>query len=73
MIVKRLIPGQDLKRSLEDIRVVNDLESGIITCMVGSLNSATLRMANGHEKNFYGLLEIVSARGTMACNGIHDH
>jgi uncharacterized protein len=41
--------------------------------MVGSSNSATLRMANGNEKNFHGPLEIVSATGTMACNGIHVH
>jgi len=73
MIVKRLIPGQDLKRSLEDIRDTNNLKSGIIICMVGSLNHAVLRMADGGKKIINGPLEIVSAMGTIATDGVHVH
>jgi hypothetical protein len=73
MIVKRLIPGQDLKNSLEDIQDENGLKSGVILCMVGSLNKAALRMANGTKKIIDGPLEIVSATGTMATGGVHVH
>ncbi|BDZ66936.1 PPC domain-containing DNA-binding protein [Methanobacterium ferruginis] len=73
MIVKRLIPGQDLKKALEDIKDTNDLKSGIIICMVGSLNHAVLRMADGAKKIINGPLEIVSATGTIATNGVHVH
>ncbi len=69
MIVKRLIPGQDLKGSLEDIQDRNNLKSGIIICMVGSLDKAVLRMADGNKNVLVGPLEIVSATGTLAING----
>ncbi len=73
MIVKRLLPGLDLKTSLVDIRDKNGLKSGIIICMVGSLDQAILRMANEYKKTINGPLEIVSATGTIATNGIHVH
>ncbi|HHT18447.1 MAG: DUF296 domain-containing protein [Euryarchaeota archaeon] len=73
MIVKRLIPGQDLKGSLEDIRDRNNLKSGIIICMVGSLDKAVLRMSDGTKNIISGPLEIVSATGTLAINGVHIH
>ncbi len=73
MIVKRLVPGQDLKKSLENIRDDHGLKSGVILCLVGSLDEAVLRMADGDKKTFKGPLEIVSATGTIATNGIHLH
>lgn len=73
MIVKRLIPGQDLKRSLEAIRDNEGLKSGVIISMVGSLNKTVLRMANGDIKTISGPLEIVSATGTIAIDGVHIH
>lgn len=73
MIVRRLAPGQDLKKALEDIRDDEDLKSGIILCMVGSLQDAVLRMADGRAKVFKGPLELVSATGTLATNGVHIH
>lgn len=73
MIVKRLIPGQDLKSSLEDIRDKNGLKSGVIICMVGSLDQTVLRMSDGNKKAINGPLEIVSVTGTIATDGIHVH
>ncbi|EKQ52578.1 MAG: putative DNA-binding protein [Methanobacterium sp. Maddingley MBC34] len=73
MIVKRLVPGQDLKKSLEEIRDKYGLKSGVILCLVGSLDEAVLRTANGNKKTIKGPLEIVSATGTIATNGIHLH
>ncbi len=73
MIVSRMIPGDDLKRGLEDFIDLNGFKSGIIVCMVGSLDGAVLRMSNGHNKNFKGLFEIVSGMGTISTDGIHIH
>jgi predicted DNA-binding protein with PD1-like motif len=73
MIVKRLHPGQDLKGSLLQIRDIEGLKSGVVVCMVGSLNGAVLRMADGNKKAIKGPLEIVSATGTIATNGVHLH
>ncbi|NYB51845.1 MAG: DUF296 domain-containing protein [Methanobacteriaceae archaeon] len=73
MIVKRLIPGKDLKKSLEEIRAQNDFKSGVIICMVGSLDNTFLRMADETKKLIKGPLEIVSATGTLATNGVHVH
>ncbi len=73
MIVSRLMPGDDLKGVLEDIADLDEFKSGIIVCMVGSLNDAVLRMSNGNIKKFEGLFEIVSVVGTISLNGIHVH
>ena len=73
MIVKRLVPGQDLKQSLGEIRDNHGLKSGVVLCLVGSLDEAVLRMADGNKKTIKGPLEIVSATGTIATNGIHLH
>lgn len=73
MIISRLNPDEDLKKGIIDIIKQNKIKSGIILCIVGSLNSATLRMANSKIKTFKGPFEIVSAEGTLTENGIHVH
>jgi len=73
MIVKRLHPGQDLKGSLLQIRDSEGLKSGVVLSMVGSLDGAVLRMADGNKKTIKGPLEIVSSTGTLATNGVHLH
>ncbi|MDO5836125.1 MAG: DNA-binding protein [Methanobacterium sp.] len=73
MIVKRLHPGQDLKGSLLQLRDSEGLRSGVVLSMVGSLDGAVLRMADGNKKAIKGPLEIVSATGTIAVNGVHLH
>jgi uncharacterized protein len=73
MIISRLKPGEDLKKGIENIIKQNKVKSGVIICIVGSLVSATLRMANETLKTFDGPFEIVSADGTIAENGIHVH
>lgn len=73
MIISRLKSGEDLKKGIINLIKQNGLKSGIIICIVGSLNSATLRMANETIKTFEGPFEIVSAEGTISINGIHIH
>ena len=73
MIISRLKPHEDLKKGIINISKQNRVKSGIIICMVGSLNYATLRMADGNYKTFKGPFEIVSAEGTISADGVHVH
>lgn len=73
MIISRLKPHEDLKKGIINILKHEKIKSGIIICIVGSLNSATLRMANGDIKMFEGPFEIVSAEGTVSVDGVHVH
>ena len=73
MIISRLKPQEDLKKGIINISEQNGIKSGIIICIVGSLNSATLRMADGNYKTFEGPFEIVSAEGTISADGVHIH
>jgi predicted DNA-binding protein with PD1-like motif len=73
MIISRLKAGEDLKKSIIDLLKREEIKSCVIICIVGSLNSATLRMANGSIKTFKGPFEIVSAEGTISTDGIHIH
>lgn len=65
MIVSRLIPGQDLKRGIEDTVKNEALNSGIIICIIGSLNKAVLRMSNLDKRVFHGNFEIVSLKAKI--------
>ena len=73
MIASRLKPGQDLKKGIEDIIKNENLKSGVIISIVGSLNVAVFRMADGSNKLFKGPFEIVSAEGTISMDGVHVH
>jgi hypothetical protein len=73
MIISRLKPQKDLKNGIINISQQEKIKSGIIICIVGSLDSATLRMANGNIKSFKGPFEIVSAEGTVSSDGVHVH
>ncbi len=73
MIISRIKPHEDLKKGIISLLKQKEIKSGVIICIVGSLNSATLRMANGNVKTFEGPFEIVSAEGTLSSDGIHVH
>ncbi len=70
----RLKPEQDLKKSLKNFVVANNIEAGFILTAVGSLQQATIRFANQNESNvLLDKFEIVSLVGTLSVNGIHLH
>lgn len=73
MIVFRLLPGQDLKIDLKNFSDKSGVKSGIIVCLVGSINNAVLRMSNGDKRVFEGPFEIVSSEGTISQDGVHVH
>jgi len=70
----RLKPNQDLKESLKNFVISNNIEAGFILTTVGSLKQATLRFANQNDsKVLHDKFEIVSLVGTLSTHGIHLH
>lgn len=70
----RLQPSQDLKISIKNYVRENQIKAGVILSCVGSLNCATLRMADENiPKVFAGKFEIVSLVGTLSSYGCHLH
>jgi len=49
MIASRILPGQDLKKGIQEILKNQNLKSGFIISIVGSLNVAVLRTADGKD------------------------
>lgn len=73
-MVFRLHPGDDLKESLQAIVRDNHIDAAYVAACVGSLNQASLRLANRDATtNFEGPFEIVSLTGTISHNGSHLH
>lgn len=70
----RLKPGQDLRTELERFTKTMHLQAAYIITGVGSLNFATLRLANeSNNTRFEGKFEIVSLVGTLTPDGPHLH
>ncbi|MBT2556247.1 DNA-binding protein [Hymenobacter sp. ISL-91] len=70
----RLKPGQDLRRELLAFAQAHNLRAACILTGVGSLTTATLRLANQEGPTVYqGHFEIVSLVGTLSVNGSHLH
>jgi hypothetical protein len=70
----RLKPGQDLKTELLAFVQEHQLQAACILTCVGSLQKATLRLANQSDYNMYEKkMEIVSLVGTLALEGSHLH
>jgi uncharacterized protein len=72
--VLRLAPGQDLRQELQAYAQAHGLRAvSILTC-VGSLTTATLRLANQEGPTVrHGHFEIVSLVGTVSVSGSHLH
>lgn len=72
--VFRLMPGSDLKQSIQDYVNENEIKAGWIVTCAGSLTRYQLRFANQtapHSDS--GHFEIVSLTGTLSTNGSHLH
>ena len=70
----RLKPEQDLKKSLKNFVINNNIQAGFILTAVGSLQQVTIRFANQNEsKVLFDKFEIVSLVGTVSVNGVHLH
>lgn len=70
----RLRPGQDLRLEIEKFAKAKRLKAGFIITTVGSLEKASLRLADqSNSTSFDGKFEIVSLVGTIAPDGVHLH
>ncbi len=70
----RLKPGQDLRTQLEQFTKEQKLQSGFIITAVGSLQKASLRLANKSDAiTWEDKFEIVSLVGTLSQDGPHLH
>lgn len=70
----RLRPGQDVRRELLAFAELHQLKAACILTGVGSLTTATLRLANQEGPTVYhGHFEVVSLVGTLAVGGSHLH
>jgi uncharacterized protein len=70
----RLLPGQDLKQSIDSFVRVHNIQAGWIATCVGSLTEYQIRLAN-QDKGYAdkGHFEIVSLVGTLSVHGSHLH
>ncbi|MBT9391939.1 DNA-binding protein [Hymenobacter sp. NST-14] len=70
----RLRPGQDVRQELLAFVEHHNLKAACVLTAVGSLTTATLRLANQEGATVYqGHFEIVSLVGTLARSGSHLH
>jgi len=70
----RLTPGTDVREYLEKWCREEKIEAGVILTMVGSLQTASIRMAGKSEPRVMeGPFEVVSCEGTLSADGIHVH
>ena len=74
VLTLRLRPGQDLRKQIEALVKSRNIRAGFIVTAVGSLRSASIRLADQQETStFEGKFEIVSLVGTMGQDGVHLH
>ncbi|MFL5809470.1 MAG: PPC domain-containing DNA-binding protein [Flavisolibacter sp.] len=70
----RLMPGDDLKKQIDDFVKRKKIEAGWIACAVGSLTAYHIRFANQQEgSRASGHFEILSLNGTVSLHGLHVH
>ncbi|MGB3798521.1 MAG: DUF296 domain-containing protein [Lewinella sp.] len=70
----RLLPGQDLRESIQQYADEHQIEAGYIITCVGSLTDWHLRFANQPDgTSGTGHFEIVSLVGTVSTHGSHLH
>ncbi len=72
--VIRLTYGNDLKESIKQYCIQNNIQAATILSSVGCLYEVNIRLAGG--KDYYTNIkdyEIISLNGTVSINGIHLH
>lgn len=70
----RLKPNEDLKQSLKNFALQENIKAGFILTAIGSLKVATIRFANQDTSTVLSeKFEILSLNGTIATTGVHLH
>ncbi|MBW4564344.1 MAG: DNA-binding protein [Mojavia pulchra JT2-VF2] len=70
----RLKPNEDLRQSLKQFAIQQDIKAGFILSAIGSLKQAKIRFANQDNSTvFNDKFEILTLNGTIATTGVHLH
>ncbi len=70
----RLLPGQDLKRQIDECVRKEKWDAACVITGIGSLNTAAIRFAGKDSvERLEGPFEIVSLAGTLSNDGSHIH
>lgn len=70
----RLKPDQDLRQSLKEFALSNNIQAGFILSAIGSLKQAAIRFADQPKSEILqGRFEILSLNGTLSVSGLHLH
>ena len=72
--VIRLLPGMDLKKSLQEYVIQHNIQAAWMVTCAGSLTKYNIRFANqSNTSSDSGHFEIVGLTGTLSKNGSHLH
>jgi len=70
----RVMPGQDLRESLEGALAEHGCDAGFVIAGLGSLAATRLRFAGAAEPStIEGPVEILTLAGTLSAGGAHLH
>lgn len=72
--VLRLLPGEEIRSSLEGLCTQQGIEAAAIISAVGSVNTASIRFGGRSEAGVVsGDLEVCALSGTLSKHGAHLH
>ena len=70
----RILPGEDLRLSIEEFVAQHCLQAAVILACVGSLTKVVLRYAGSSSATeLHDRFEIVSMEATLSAHGSHFH
>lgn len=74
LVIKRLLPGQDLKKEILALVREHQINAGVVLSSVGSLTRLSLRLANENQTSIrVEFFEIISLNGSLSMDGVHLH
>ena len=70
----RILPGEDLRKALEDAVAAHACGAAFVLAGIGSLGTTRIRLAGeGEPRVLNGDVEILTLAGTISANGSHLH
>jgi predicted DNA-binding protein with PD1-like motif len=70
----RMVPGEDLRQTLDNVASERGISAGFIVSATGSLSRACIRLAGARTGTVMGgPLEIIALSGTLSRDGCHLH
>jgi hypothetical protein len=70
----RLLPGQDLRRAIEEAVAQTGCDAAFVVSGIGSLAQARIRLAGADQpRSIVGDMELVTLAGSVTVDGSHLH